>query len=127
MSLVPCPWVRGQDWRGRGSRGLEELDGHDLRLQPLKLTGVVDSMPTSSRQRMWSEVALWPKVSKADALLLGMFLARRLDLLVVEQVLHIFPAHLIKVVLPLDALLMGLESPPQWLFSSSCCRGRDLK
>ena len=37
---------------GVRQQSLEELDGTIS--CPLKLTGVVDSMPTSSRQRMWS-------------------------------------------------------------------------
>jgi len=48
------------------------------------------------------EVALAEGHKEADALCLGDVLGQRLDLLVVEQV-HILLAHLIKVVLPLDA------------------------
>ena len=48
------------------------------------------------------EVALAERHEEADPLCLRDVLGQRLDLLVVEQV-HVFLAHLVKVVLPLDA------------------------
>ncbi len=48
------------------------------------------------------EVALAERHEEADPLCLRDVLGQRLDLLVVEQV-HVFLAHLVEVVLPLDA------------------------
>ena len=90
----------GAEAGGVGQEGLEELDGHDL--LAVELDGRGGQHPHVLQAAHVVEVALAEGHEEADALGLRDVLGQRLDLLVVEQV-HVLFAHLIEVVLPLDA------------------------
>ena len=85
---------------GIGQQGLEELDGHDL--PALKLDGGGGQHTHVLQTLHVGQIALAEGHEEADALDLGDVLGQRLDLLVVQQV-HILHAHLVKIILPLDA------------------------
>ena len=90
----------GAEAGGVGQEGLEELDGHDL--LAVELDGRGGQHPHVLQAAHVVEVALAEGHEEADALSLRDVLGQRLDLLVMEQV-HVLFAHLIEVVLPLDA------------------------
>ena len=85
---------------GVRQQSLEELDGHDL--LPVEVDRGGGQHAHILQTAHVVEVALAEGHEEADALGLRDVLGQRLDLLVVEQV-HVLFAHLIEVVLPLDA------------------------
>ena len=79
---------------------LEELDGHDFLSVEIDRGGGQHAHVLQTAHVV--QIALAKGHEEADALCLRDVLCQRLDLLVVQQV-HILVAHLIEVVLPLDA------------------------
>ena len=98
--MLVLPLVRGAEAGRVGQEGLEELDGHDL--LTVELDGRGGEHPHVLEAAHMVEIALAEGHEEADALCLRDVLGEGLDLLVVEQV-HILLAHLVEVVLPLDA------------------------
>ncbi len=98
--MLVLPLVSGAEGGRIGQERLEELDGHDLLALKLDRGGGEHAHVLQTLHV--GEVALAEGHEEADALHAGDVLGQRLDLLVVEQV-HVLLAHLVEVVLPLDA------------------------
>ena len=96
----------GAEAGGVRQKGLEELDGHDL--LPVEFDGGGGEHPHIFEAAHVVKVALAEGHEEADALGLRDVLGEGLDLFVVEQV-HVFLAHLVEVVLPLDAHSRDLD------------------
>ena len=90
----------GAEAGGIRQEGFQELDGDDL--LPVEVDGGGGEHPHVLEAAHVVEIALAEGHEEADALCLRDVLCQRLDLLVVEQV-HILLAHLVEIVLPLDA------------------------
>ena len=98
--MLVLPLGAGAEAGGIRQEGFQELDGDDL--LPVEVDGGGGEHPHVLEAAHMVEIALAEGHEEADALCLRDVLCQRLDLLVVEQV-HILLAHLVEIVLPLDA------------------------